>query len=611
MKEEPSGAKAGGQLRDYDRLKLELASLVRRMFVLIDGQAEPERHRRCQSLLAQLAEDRFTLAVVGQFNRGKSSLMNAILGMDRLPVGVVPLTSVITKVSYGNPERVLIHFMGSSLSSEIRLEELPEYVTETGNPANKKRIAAAEVQLPSEFLRRGLFFVDTPGVGSVIAANTATTEQFLPEADAVIFITSFDSPLGREELEFLSKVREHVRKVFFVVNKLDLVSPAQRDQVLTFTRNLLRQEAGLPDVRLFPVSALLGLKAKLSGSAQELTESGMPALEENLVEFLTTEKTAEFLARVCDRALALLGELEQGTVETAKSKGAWAGAYDQFMAREAHDDPKAIQGERSASISDLFSRLTTLRGILLGQPDVKKRPSLPPRPAPTSIPEAELMDAVRRPCEVCSRLAKAGFEFMAKFQYQIIVNENDRSALASSGGLCPLHTWQYAEIGSPQGISTAYPTVLTSLSERLNLLAASNQPGGLAAGTRSLVTGQGKCRACQKQHAVQDRVIGEILGRLGGRNGQDAIAKLPVLCLPHLSVLLRKLNDPELGQSLIAFEAALFERLAENMERYGLKHDALRRGLQSKDERVAYHRALSQLVGDKRLQSPWHVEYLL
>ena len=420
---------AGARLRDYDRLKLELGSLIRAALLLMDEKADAASHQRCRDLLARLAEDRFTLAVVGQYNRGKSSLMNAILGLDRLPVGVVPLTSVITKVSYGNPERVLIEFVDSWLNRELPLDELRDYVTEAGNPGNKKRIAAAELQLPSEFLRRGLFFVDTPGVGSAIAENTATTEKFLPEADAVIFVTSFDSPLSHEELEFLEKVREHVGKVFFVVNKRDLVAPEQHPQVLAFIRDRLEHELGLHEPRLFPVSALIGLQAKLAGSARRLAESGLLSLEESLVRFLTTEKTGEFLVCNCGRVLSLM----------------------------AGHDPGTTQGERGDSLGNLIERLTRLREELSGSSSAEERRSPPGQPSVISRPEAELMDAALRRCQVCTKVCDAMFKFMAGFQYQIIINENERSSLAGRGGLCPLHTWQYAEIASPQGISSSYP----------------------------------------------------------------------------------------------------------------------------------------------------------
>jgi len=577
-----SSPKASERLRDYERLKLELGALIQSALRLIDEKCNRESHRACCELLSKLAEDRFTLAVVGQFNRGKSSLMNAVVGLDRLPVGVVPVTSVITKVSYGNPERALIEYPGSSLRSEIPLKQLGEYVTEMGNPGNQKQIAAVEIQLPAEFLRRGLFFVDTPGVGSAIAANTATAERFLPEADAVIFVTSFDSPLGHEELQFLQRVRKHVRKVFFVVNKLDLFSPDQRDQVLRYMHARLEQEIGLHETPLFAVSALGGLQAKLSGSALGLAESGLTALEDCLVQFLTTEKTGEFLLRICDRMLSLLGDL----------------------------DTESIQGEQTSVLRDIVNRVSALRGDLLGEAHSKGRLLAPSRPAMKSWPEAELMEAVRRPCQVCAKVADAMMKFMARFQYQLVINETMRSSLADRGGLCPLHTWQYAEIASPQGISSSYPAVLIAVSRRLNFLAESDPLASLGARTRSLLAGPEKCRACEEQHTTEERVITRIREELTGEEGQEP-AKSPVLCLPHLSALLRRTPNSPMARVLLEFEAAILERLAENMERYALKHDALRRGLQSEDERVAYHRGLSQLVGDKRLRTPWHVEYLL
>ncbi|MGH9395929.1 MAG: dynamin family protein [Terriglobia bacterium] len=167
-------------------------------------------------------------------------------------------------------------------------------------------------------LRYGFFFVDTPGIGSAITANTVTTERFLPEADAVIFVTSFESPLAREELQFLDKVRDHVRKIFLVVNKSDLVPVADRDRVLKFIRGVLQVELGISEPRLFAVSAQRGLRAKIERSEHNLAESGLPVLEESLVQFLTNEKSSESLVRICDRALALLSEVQASAAVSEK-----------------------------------------------------------------------------------------------------------------------------------------------------------------------------------------------------------------------------------------------------------------------------------------------------
>jgi len=111
--------------------------------------------------------------VVGRFNRGKTSLMNAILGADRLPTGIVPLTSVITRAVYGSTEQVQPDSKRGGLSKVIPIERLPDYVTQRGNPANALRIEQARIELPAEILRRGFHFIDTPSLGSAIAFTWA------------------------------------------------------------------------------------------------------------------------------------------------------------------------------------------------------------------------------------------------------------------------------------------------------------------------------------------------------------------------------------------------------------------------------------------------------
>jgi GTP-binding protein EngB required for normal cell division len=251
------------------------------------------------------------LVVVGQFNRGKSTLMNAILGVDRLPTGVLPLTSVITSVGYGDRERVLVHWDGHGLSTEIPLDQLSEYTTEAGNPGNRMGIAVAEVQLPVELLRLGFHFIDTPGVGSAIAENTRTTRAFLPEADAAIFVTSFDSPLDQRELDLLGEVLAYVRQVFVVINKSDVVSTGQRDSVVSFVRGRLLERLPAHGPMLFAVSALQAMRAKMEGDADGLSDSGILELERALTRFLKVQKMREFLLRLADRTEGLVHKQEE------------------------------------------------------------------------------------------------------------------------------------------------------------------------------------------------------------------------------------------------------------------------------------------------------------
>lgn len=295
-------------LRDYEHIKFDLAEVLRTIELDSQLAARPgiaatgrDLSTHIHDLFSRLAEDRFNLVVFGRFSRGKSSLMNAMLGMDRLPTGVIPLTSVITTVAYGSDERVVLFFHSSGLFSDIPLSQLAENITERGNPGNMKGIRTAEVQLPAEILRRGFHFIDTPGLGSSIVANTRTTENFLGEADAFVLVTSYDSPLSEDELRVLDTIRLSGKRVFVVVNKHDSVRQTDREQVDEHLRQQLHtvfdKTAPIP----FSMSATQALTARLSGDVQALEASGLPNFERALVAFLLDDRQREFLRNTWDR----------------------------------------------------------------------------------------------------------------------------------------------------------------------------------------------------------------------------------------------------------------------------------------------------------------------
>jgi GTP-binding protein EngB required for normal cell division len=295
-------------LRFYTKTKLALATQLRALREVIKQRGSETRLWQCDDLMVKLAEDRFTLAVLGQFKRGKSSLMNAIIGRELLPVGVLPLTSAITILRYGPQERLLIRRENMSLPppEEFPVQQLAEFVTEIGNPGNCKQVKTATIETPLVFLRRGLEFVDTPGVGSVIEANTATTMNFLPDCDAVLFVTSVDSPFTCVELEFLENIRQHVRKIFFIVNKTDLLGADERREVLDFVGDTILRRMGTDNVKIFPISSRLGLAAKRNGDRSDALASGLTDLETTLASFLSGEKASVFLTAIIERALWLL-----------------------------------------------------------------------------------------------------------------------------------------------------------------------------------------------------------------------------------------------------------------------------------------------------------------
>jgi len=244
-----------------------------------------------EDLRLKLASHRFDLVVAGQFKRGKTSLVNALLGADLLPVAVVPLTSIVTAITHGARSSASV-VLETGETKSIALTDLPDYITERGNPNNRKGVREAHVTFPSPWLKDGIRLVDTPGVGSIYQKNTDVANRFLPKADAVLFLLSVDQPIGQAEGEFLANVRQYSDKIFFILNKIDLLSEAELAESIEFTRQALSSLIG-HDPKLFPFSARLALAP--SDSSERLHASGMSALSAALAAFLKHDKDSVLL----------------------------------------------------------------------------------------------------------------------------------------------------------------------------------------------------------------------------------------------------------------------------------------------------------------------------
>src|ERR1700691_6072588 len=162
-----------------------------------------------RSAAERIAEGRFYVACVGQFKRGKSTLLNALIGEPILPSGVVPVTSVPTILRFGEDYGARVR-LDSGEWTEIAIAEIEQYVSETQNPQNSKGVAALEVFVPSPLLAEGMCFVDTTGLGSVFAGNTAATHAFIPHIDAAIVVIGADPPIAGDELALVEPVSKKI-----------------------------------------------------------------------------------------------------------------------------------------------------------------------------------------------------------------------------------------------------------------------------------------------------------------------------------------------------------------------------------------------------------------
>jgi GTPase SAR1 family protein len=290
-----------GSASEYERLKGLLIPCIDEMLA-----EESIRGRPCEGLREKIEANTFNLVVVGQFKRGKTSLINALLGADILPVAVVPLTSIVTIMKYGGALRINVRFNDGTVV-EIKPESLPEYITERGNPRNEKEVSDVVIDYPSPYLRGGVQIIDTPGVGSVYEHNTDVAYQYLPKSDATLFLLSVDQPLSKAELDFLRDVRGYSDRIFFLLNKADYFCEADLRESMEFSGDVLREVMG-SEVRIFPVSAKLALEGKLSGADDLVKKSLLPQFSRVLDNFLLEDKGKILILSVTNNLLRLISQ---------------------------------------------------------------------------------------------------------------------------------------------------------------------------------------------------------------------------------------------------------------------------------------------------------------
>jgi len=206
------------------------------------------------------------VAVFGRFKAGKSSFLNHLVGRPVLPIGVVPLTAVITRLRYGPTERATVRFLNGTTET-IPLGDVGLYVSENENPDNAKQVESVEIELPELERLAPLEFVDTPGLGSAFAHNTEAALRWLPQVGAALVAVSSDAPLSERDLNLLQELRQHTPKIVLLLTKADLLTEPQRVEVQAFVQQQLRRKLGVE----WPVF-FYSIKPELAGLKTVLTE---------------------------------------------------------------------------------------------------------------------------------------------------------------------------------------------------------------------------------------------------------------------------------------------------------------------------------------------------
>ena len=245
-----------------------------------------QRFREAREQLSGL----FLLVIAGEFNSGKSSFINALLGERVLPEGVTPTTDRINLLRHG---------------PAVTEQQLESFLLERTHPAE---------------LLREITVVDTPGTNAIIRRHEELTRDFVPRSDLVLFVTSADRPFTESERTFLEQIREWGKKIVFVINKIDILTePADREQVIAYVADNATALLG-ETPKIFPVSARLAMEARAKGAGEIWERSGFDAVEEYLLHTLDQEERVRLkLLNPLNVGLRLAGAVQGGGVRAAQA----------------------------------------------------------------------------------------------------------------------------------------------------------------------------------------------------------------------------------------------------------------------------------------------------
>lgn len=279
-----------------------------------------------------ILKDEFKILVVGEFSRGKSTFINAILREKALPSSLRPTTATINYIRYHDTVKMDVTYEDGTIKN-IPFENIKDFVTVSGMEAsgNNGRVKEVNIGYPSDVIKDGAMIVDTPGVNDPDEHREEITTKLLPSADAVIFLLSLDQPVSRSEKDFLrTKVlNSDTTKIFYVVNKIDTSDDdAEIDDTLIHIRSELRSVNNVTNTVLYPISAKMALNGRLNCDSEQVAYSRIELFENSLANFLVNERgqqmilrNAAHLSSMLQAAEALLGtESKQLTLGLDKAR---------------------------------------------------------------------------------------------------------------------------------------------------------------------------------------------------------------------------------------------------------------------------------------------------
>jgi len=297
----------------------------------------------------------FQVAVVGEFKRGKTSFINALLRKAILPADVAPTTATINRITYGDMPASYIQWNDGRPMEKVEIDRLSDYITKLteSSAAQANKIKEAVVRYPCRFCEHSVDLIDTPGMNDDDDMNSVTIRG-LSDIDLAIVTLEPDSPVSNTEAHFIAKLVENdqICQIIFVLSKMDTVDEDERDVLIRGIKNRIRErvravllethevqdavmkkyDALFSEIILFPVSARQALSAYEIGDKRALEESGFRRLNDELLPLIIRNQ----------HSAAILTPLHTIQTISREFETLLQGQREQMTARKDIDAVKAV-----------------------------------------------------------------------------------------------------------------------------------------------------------------------------------------------------------------------------------------------------------------------------
>ncbi len=337
-------------------------------------------------LQKKLSNHTFSVGIMGEFRRGKSTVINALLGQAIVPSDIVPCTATLNYIKWGTTKRGVVIFRDGS-KKEVSIDELSNYITKITVEAEKmaETVKDAVVYYPCPFCQNGVQIIDTPGLNDN-EMMTAISENVIPTVDAIIMVLVPDSPFSMTEADFVRNkvMTSDLGRIIFVVNKIDIIDEDDRPRLLNSIKEKIKSSVlqktidiygedseeykstieKIGDIRLYPVSAIKALKGKLNNDLKMIEESGYNEFENALSILLTEERGMLELIHPINQLLSKSKEVVENINTRYNALDIHADEFEKIQL-ESIEKIESTREQKKLEIETLKSKGNTLYNELL------------------------------------------------------------------------------------------------------------------------------------------------------------------------------------------------------------------------------------------------------